>query len=127
MMALTDICCTIRINIETKAVHVTSLAELSRRYGANNKTRTLVGTVLEVKIGPKATALGRRSTFYVTRFDLGGGSMKVATINIRCVNLHTPEPPRPTNSGDGGERDDASTIITTGDTTITDPVSVQVF
>ena len=53
--------------------------------------------------------------------------MKVATINISSVNLYTPEPLRPTTDGDGGDRADAATTTTTGDTTIIDPVSVQVF
>ena len=87
-MAPTDPCCTIRTNIESKARHVTSLAKCLRRYGANKKTRILVGTILEVEIGPKATALGRHKTFAVARFDLGGGAMKVATINIQSVKLH---------------------------------------
>ena len=90
MMALIDPHCTIGTKIDTKAVHVTSLAECLRRYGANKKTRILVGTVLEVEIGPKATALGRRRTFVVARFNLGRGAMKLATINIRIVNIHTP-------------------------------------
>ena len=46
-----------------------------RRYIANKKTIIIVGTVLELEIGPKATALGRLRTFVVTRFDLGGGAM----------------------------------------------------
>ena len=50
-------------DMDTKAMHVTSLADCSRRYGANKKTRILVGTVLEVEIGPKATALGRCRIF----------------------------------------------------------------
>ena len=53
--------------------------------------------------------------------------MKVYTINIRSVKLHTPEPPRPSTGGDGWERDAATTMTTTGDTTITYPVSVQFF
>ena len=126
-MTPTDPLCTIGTKIETKAVYVTSLAECSRRYGANKKTRILVGTVLEVEIGPKATTLGRCRTFVVARFDLGGGAMKVTTINIRSVKLHTPEPPRPSSGGGGGERAAAATTTTTGDTTVTDPVSVQVF
>ena len=89
-MAPTDPYCTIRTKIETKVVHVTSLVELLRRYRANKKTRILVGTILEVGIGLKATALGRRMIlFFVKRFDLGGGTMKVDAINIRSVNLHT--------------------------------------
>ena len=72
-----------------RPVHVTSLAECSMRYGANKNTSILLGTVIEVEIGPKATALGRRRNFVVARFGLVGGSMKVATINIRIVKLHT--------------------------------------
>ena len=130
-MAPTDPRCTIGSNIQTKAVHVTSLAECSRRYGANKKTRILVGTVLEVEIGPKATALGRRRTFVVTTFDLGGGDMKVDIINIRSVKLHTLELLLPATDGDGdgdgGERAASTTMTNTGDTNITDPVSVKVF
>ena len=92
----------------------------------NNTTRTIVGTVLEVVIGMKATALGRCRTFVVTKFNLGGGDMKLATINIRSVKLHTPEPLCPATYGDGGERAGSATTTNTGDTTTTDPVSVQV-
>ena len=113
--------------IENKAVHVTSLAECLGRYGANKKTIILVGTVLGMEIGPKETALGRRRTFGVARFNLGGGDMKVATINIRSVKLHTLEPLCLSTGGDGGDRDDTSTTTTTGDTTVTYPVSVKVF
>ena len=126
-MAPTDPCCNIRKNINTKAVHITSLVECSRRYGANRKTRIIVGTVLEVEIGPKATALVRCRTSFVARFDLGGGAMKVATINIRSVKLHTLEPTSPSTRGYGEERAASATTTTTGDTTVTDPVSVQVF
>ena len=126
-MAPTNPRCAIGTKIETKALHVTSLAECSRRYGANKKTRILVGTVLEVEIGTKADALGRRRNFVVARFDLGGGDMKGATINIRSVKIHTPEPPRPATGGDGGDRAAAVTTTTNGDTTITDPVYVRFF
>ena len=51
----------------------------------------------------------------------------MATINIRSVKLHTPEPLHPATDGDGGERDADATTCTTGNTTITHPVSVQVF
>ena len=126
-MAPTDPRCTIGTKINTKDVHFTSLDECSRRYGANKKTIILVGTVLEAEIRLKATALGRRTTLVVARFDLGGGAMKVATINIRSVKLHTTEPPCPSNSGDGGERAASATTTTTGGITITDPVSVNFF
>ena len=93
----------------------------------NNKTIILVGTVLKVEIGTKVTALGRRRTFVVTRFDLGGQDMKVDTINIRSVKIHTPEPLRPSIGDNDGERADTATTTTTGYTNSTDPVSVQVF
>ena len=51
--------------------------------------------------------------------------MKVATINIRSVNIYTPEPLCNATYGDGVERSAAVTMNTTGDTTITDPVSVK--
>ena len=81
-----------------------------------------------MEIGPEATTSGSHSDFVVVKFDPGGGDMKVATINTRSVNIHTTEPLLPDTDGDGGERADASTTTTTtGDTTVTDPVSVQVF
>ena len=93
----------------------------------NKKTRILVDIVLEVEIGTKATALGRRRTFVVTRFDLGGGAVKVATVNIWSVKLHTPEPPRSSTVGDGGKRAVSVTTTIDGDTTVTYPVSVQLY
>ena len=82
----------------------------------NKKTRILIGTVLEVE--------SRGRTFVVKKIDLGGGDMKVATINIRSFKLHTPEPPCPATGDDFGERDIADTMITTGDKIVTYPVSV---
>ena len=80
-----------------------------------------------MEIGPKATALGRFRTFVLAKLDLGGGDMKVATINIWVFRLHTPEPIIPDIDGCGGERAAASTMTDTGDTTTTDPVYVQFF
>ena len=125
-MAPADPCCDIGTNIDTTAVNATSLAECLRRYGANKKIRILVGTVLEVKIGPKATELGRRRTFVVIKYDLGGGSTKVATINIRSVKPHTKELLRPATDVDGAERAAAATTTTTEDTTTIYTVYVQV-
>ena len=80
-----------------------------------------------MNIGLKVTAFGRRRNFVVARFDLDRGELKVATINIMSVNLHTPEPSRPATGGYGGERVAAATTTTTGYTTVTYPVSVQFF
>ena len=71
--------------------------------------------------------MGRRRTFVVAKFDLGKGDMKVATINIRSVNIHTPEPLHHANDGDGVEGASVVTTSTTVDTTITYQVYVQVF
>ena len=80
-----------------------------------------------MEIGPKVTALGRRRTFVVAKFDLGRRDMKVATINISSVKLHNPESPCPSTGDDGGERAASATTTTTGDTTITYPVFDQFF
>ena len=94
--------CTIRIKIDTYGMLVTSLAECSRCYRANKKTRILVGTVLDVEMFPKATTSVRRRTFVVAKFDLVGGDTNVATTNIRSVKLHTLEPLYPDTNGDSG-------------------------
>ena len=41
--------------------------------------------------------------------------MKVSTINIRSVKVHTMETILPDTDGDGGDRADAATMTTTGD------------
>ena len=90
-------------------------------------SRILIGTVLEVEIVPKVTALGRRSTFAVKKIDLGGGDMKVDNINISSVKLHTLENLSPDTDVDGGYISAAVIMTTTGDKTITDQVYVQFF
>ena len=53
--------------------------------------------------------------------------MKVATINIRSVKIHTPETLGTATDGYGGQKTAYSTTTTTGDTIITDPVSIRIF
>ena len=67
-----DLHCTIRTKIEAKAVFFTSMAECSRHYRVNKKTRILFSTVLEVEIRPKATTSGRCRNFVVAKFNHGG-------------------------------------------------------
>ena len=126
-MSLTNPCCAIGTNLDTKAVHVTSMDECLRHNGDNKKSIILVGTILEVEIGPKANALVRQRNFFVAKFDFGGGDMKLATINIMSVKLHTTGPLFPSNNGDGGDRSTGATTTNTGDITITDTVFFQVF
>ena len=71
-----------------------------------------------MEIGIKETTLGRCRNFVVAKFYLGGGDMKVATINISSVNLHAQESLRPVTDGDGWDRAADSTTNTTGDTNI---------
>ena len=75
-----------------------------------------------MEIGLKAITFGRRRTFFSRKFDLGGGDMKVANINISSGKIHTLEPLRTDTDGDGGERAAATSTTTTGDTTIIDLV-----
>ena len=75
-MAPPNLWCTIINRIETKDVFVTSMDECSRSYGANKKTRIIIGTVLEAEIGPKVITPGRRRTFVVEKFDPGGEKWK---------------------------------------------------
>ena len=100
-MAPSDLCCTIGTNVDTKVVLVTSLAECSKRYRDKKKTIIIIGTVLDVEICPKVTTLGRRRNVLIEKIDLGGGNMKVTTINIRSVKIHTPGPLRTDTDGDG--------------------------
>ena len=80
-----------------------------------------------METGRKATALSRRKTLVIARFNVSKGYMKVDTFNIRSVKIHTPGPPRPSTGGDGGERDTFVSTTTTGKRTVTDPVSFQFF
>ena len=101
VMTPPDTRCTIGTNIEAKAVLITSLYECSIQYRYNKKTRIFVVTVLAVEIGPNATTSGRSRTFFIAKFDLDGGEMKVSTINITSVRIHTLEPLSPDTDGNG--------------------------
>jgi Transposase IS4 len=70
--------------VSAKACHVTNLAECARRYGANKQTKVVQGTVLscEATVNSKTH---RSSWFVVAEYDLGGGTLKKARLNIRSV------------------------------------------
>ena len=101
-MAPPDPRCTIVTKIEANAVLITSLSECLRRYGSKKKTKILVGAVLEGEIGPNTNTPGRCKTFVIAKFGPSGGDMKVVTINIRIIKIHTPEPLCLVTDGDGG-------------------------
>ena len=60
----------------------------------------------------KAAALGRRRNYVVEKLDLCGGDMKVATISIGSVKIHTMEPLHPATGDDVGDRAASATTIT---------------
>ncbi len=66
--------------INAKAIHVTSESECSRRFGSNAKVKLVNGVVIGVVNKPTAT--GRSSWHVKGRFDIGDGTMKVATLNV---------------------------------------------
>ena len=70
-------------SIVAKATHVTSLAECTRRFGKRNKSKWINGTVLSIY--NKKTKTGRNSRHVRAKFDLGGGSYKIADVNIRSI------------------------------------------
>ena len=67
-----------------KACHITSLAECARRYGANKQTKTLEGVVVDV-IVERSDPGKKGATKIVADYDLGGGVIKRASINIRSI------------------------------------------
>ena len=89
--------------VTAKAVHVTSLAECTRRFGRQNKTKMVNGKVLSTFT--KKTATGRNSRYIRGQFDLGGGVLKVADVNVRSIKLvevatETPEEPAQTTENE---------------------------
>ena len=85
--------------ITAKAIHVTNNAECSCRYVSKNKEKVLRGTVVEVinKVNPEKR---RTNTTVVGDYDLGGGTIKRATLHIRSMKVaetltNRPPPPHP--------------------------------
>ena len=70
-------------SIVAKATHVTSLVECTRHFGKRNKSKLINGTVLSIY--NKKTKSGRNSRQVRAKFDLGGGSTKIADVNIRSI------------------------------------------
>lgn len=66
-----------------KAIHVTCLAESTRRYGSNAKEKMVLGIVLEVIM--TKTANNRNNASIAAKYDFGDNVFKVKTLNIRSV------------------------------------------
>jgi hypothetical protein len=71
-------------SVEAKAMFVTSLAECSRRFGTNAKTKVVPGVV--VSFGQESTpGRNRASTFIIANFYFGVSVVKQGRLNIRSV------------------------------------------
>jgi hypothetical protein len=72
--------------LETKfsceAKFVTHLSECARRYGTNTATHIITGVVIELTVERK-DGKSRGATIVTVNFNLGGGTIKRAKINIR--------------------------------------------
>ena len=75
--------------VEAKAIHVTNLAECTRRYGANNKEKIIRGTVMDV-VNTVNPSTNRAATSVIADYDLGGGTVKRKSLNIRSVKNPAP-------------------------------------
>jgi hypothetical protein len=77
-------------SITAKAAHVSNLAEFTR---SNKKTKLLLGTVAAVTNTCNCST--NRNTMTITGdYNLGGGTMKQTTLNIRSVHPYI-APPNP--------------------------------
>jgi hypothetical protein len=73
--------------VSTKACHVTNLADSTRRYGANAKTKLVVGVVLS-STSNVAPCGHHALTFVTASYTFGGGVVRRKTLVIRSVLLY---------------------------------------
>ena len=71
--------------VSTNAIHITNLAQFTRRYGDNKKTKVLFGTAVELISTQNNPNTTQKKKIVVTDYDLGSGIIKWASINIRSV------------------------------------------
>ena len=73
--------------VEALAHHVSNLAECSRRYGSQAKSKIVPGIVVESRQEriSSATNAGRMRTLIVADYLLGGSTIKRSVLNIRSV------------------------------------------
>ena len=84
--------------VYAKAVHVTSLAECSRRFGSAASTRIVPGIVRDVE--RRETKTGRTATYVKAEFTVGDDFFRTVTLNIRSVVAGVDVPPRPAADDD---------------------------
>jgi hypothetical protein len=74
--------CHRRARVHAKAIHVSNLVEYVRRYGALKSTKMVAGTLVDVEVDGS----GKRSNCFLTvEWELGGGCVKKARLNVRSV------------------------------------------
>ena len=74
-------------SVDALAYHVTNLAECSRRYGSQAKTKCIPGIVVEVIQERSSTAQGRMRTFIVADYFFGGSYIKRCKLSLRSVKF----------------------------------------
>ena len=86
--------------VEAKACHVMNLAEYSRCYGSNSKTKRVQGIMTHVEVIKNSTT-NRTTTFVMAAYDLGGTTIHPCRLNIRSVKV-VPTPTVATVTTAGG-------------------------
>ena len=100
--------------VEAKACHVMNLAECSRRYGSNSKTKRVQGIMTHVEVIKNSTT-NRTMTFVTAAYNLGGMMIRPCRLNIQSVKA-VPTPTAATITTAGG----ALLGSTDGDSTMTE-------
>lgn len=70
--------------VETKAMFVTAMAECSRRFGTNAKTKVVPGVVVSVRF-ESPPGRTRTTTFIIANYYFGPNDVKQGKVNIRSV------------------------------------------
>ena len=86
--------------VEAKACHVMNLAECSRHYGLNSKTKRVQGIVTHVEVIKNSTT-NRTTTFVMAAYDLGGTTIHPCRLSIQSVKV-VPTPTAATVTTAGG-------------------------
>jgi hypothetical protein len=84
-MSGTDQRCIVGARVNAKALQVSNLAECTRRYGSNAKTKRVGGTVVSFEL-LSLPGKARKSCFITADYDLGGGVVKRCRLNIRSLS-----------------------------------------
>ena len=92
--------CIVGSMVEVKACHVMNLAECSRRYGSNSKTKRVQGIMTHMEVIKNLTT-NRTTTFVMAAYDLGGTTIHPCRLNIRSVKA-VPTPTAATVTTAGG-------------------------